>query len=229
MESSKIFRNAVGGFHKDDVMNYIANLSSEIELLKEEKERECAALSEQLAQKTGQMEELERKLTDELGAARARAESLAKELEELRGQGASLSEEYLHCRAERERLAGELEAERTRAGKLERENRGLAERARQYDESTRQIADTIVKARVDADAITQNALKNADVIRKNVAEEIGGITSAVAALRRDYAEMRRSVEERMENLSAELQKGEESIGTMEAKFQVLAGNVSVEE
>ena len=119
--------------------------------------------------------------------------------------------------------------ERTRAGKLERENRGLAERARQYDESTRQIADTIVKARVDADAITQNALKNADVIRKNVAEEIGGITSAVAALRRDYAEMRRSVEERMENLSAELQKGEESIGTMEAKFQVLAGNVSVEE
>ena len=82
---------------------------------------------------------------------------------------------------------------------------------------------------MDADAITQNALKNADVIRKNVAEEIGGITSAVAALRRDYAEMRRSVEERMENLSAELQKGEESIGTMEAKFQVLAGNVSVEE
>lgn len=178
MDGEKLFKSALGGFNKNDVMQYIntlntrlgqeqgntAKLQAERDGLQAELTGATAAgeqAKEAFAQAEGQRDEAGARLAD-LDAFSSQQKSaiiaLQQELEEKK----SLLEE-------KEKALSLAEEENSL---LQKRCADYESRSRLYDSSAREIADVMVKARKDADEIVENANMDATLKRERADREI---------------------------------------------------------
>lgn len=225
MESQRIFRTAIGGFKKEDVLAYIANLSEMIDTLKAEQQREIDSYH-------ASIEELKQQLEDsgsKAASAAAKSEENAHRAADAEAKNAALSAEYIAVRTDAEQRGQALAEMQERFARLEQENAALREKAAEYDSMTRQIGDVMLRARQDAEQITSNALKNADIARANLAKEVGDASKTVAAAAADFAAESGALREETAALLERIARASERLAGIDAALGNLHSNLAAGE
>ena len=184
------FRSAVfGGFHKDDVLNYIETTS------RAHAER-VAQLEEELEQARRQAREAETRAT----AAEAQVGDLSPRA------------------AQMEKTTGELEEKRSDLAAAEREIQSLRRqisllepRAEAYDAVKDKLAGVELEAHQRATQIVDDAARNARQIRQETAQWISRVHSS-------YERLRTDVEATLKHSAAELDRASKAIAEVSREF-----------
>lgn len=152
-----LFRSAVNGFNKEDVIAYIAQLNSELE---KSSNKLTSALSE--------VEKLNNALIEEKGKtadAMAKADELKEKLDK---QEAVISAQYENMDKIKEEVQRRTEAQ----APAEEVPSTYAEKAEMYDKMSAQIGDLIISAKKDADEIVEKSVNDANAMIENVKSQI---------------------------------------------------------
>ena len=198
MEQKRIFRSSIGGFHKEDVNNYIAELSRRMEELsatRQQTEQRMLLLQEESEQKSRDVTRLERELfeaREQLEAARSGNELL---LEKARS--------HFEDKARAARELGEL---RDELSGLRHSIPQLTERAERFDLQSKQIAEVLIDARAEAERIVEAAQVTSDVIHARLRDEIARVSDTLGRIFSDYATLQQQARQQTAQLDGMLQQ-----------------------
>ncbi|MBR5323028.1 MAG: hypothetical protein IKU48_05740 [Clostridia bacterium] len=162
MSERKIkFRNAMGGYNKADVNNYIESLNSKIFESESESRKKIADLEKKIKE----LEiEAEQKKEEEIKDLSEKLEKSDKLIVELNGRIDSLKSENGELEKKNNELAAEIEEYEKAAG----ENNELYEKSSKYDKISEQIGSMIVSANARAESIVSEAELKARVASKTM-------------------------------------------------------------
>lgn len=193
MAKNTLFRNAIGGYNKDDVNAYIADLAVQYSDKEDELKSEIKALNNELEEKLTSLKKENEDLTnaikaqgDELGKQKESYSALIAEKDALEIRNneqndriGGLTEENARLRAEIEFKAGQVDAMKKEVEEakkaLEEEQAGFEARAEQMLAQIQAQAKSVIeKATETAELIVSSAKKRATDISNS--EPTAGIT-----------------------------------------------------
>lgn len=196
MESYPIRSVLLGGFHKEDVVRYLEDLSKETDQEQQDLREENDRLRRQVETLGAELDRMSAQLTEAASAREGLEERLRQEtarrvaMEPLR----ALETENARLREEAERLRSEAEALRTEAEGLRSGSEEVRRDAAAYAQFRERLGAIECEARERADALEANA---AERIRRTVAgfnEQYQGVVQAIEATAGQIAGELRKVE-----------------------------------
>lgn len=220
MENQKSFRRAVIGFNRSDVLRYISELSAMIDRLKKEQEREIADYENEISKLKEKLSEVEYAATTH----KKENEELRAGLSELQKRSSGISNEYVNIKRSLEGKINEFVALERKVNELTEQNASLAEKAALYDAGAKAIGDVMLRARQDADRITENAIKNAAVVRGSIEKEVKAASGAVSDISAQFGSTKGKVANELETLMSRLSDAGENISFVERQFKTMEHN-----
>ncbi len=205
---AEIFSTVLRGYKKEEVTSYIADLSEQMQLLKNDldsKDVEIDRLKKELAT----MEE-QPSVPDET------------EMEALRVQiKAELEEEYAQKLAAKEAELQALNAEQPDVGDLER-------KAKEYDECKDALADLMIQARRNADDIVENAKAKAQMLQAKAEMEFAQLNTSFSLLLQNVGNVRSEIQVSLDNVSDQVAAFEQKIAEIQTEVEATIGSSSDE-
>jgi chromosome segregation ATPase len=151
MENTTLKGSLFGGFNRQNVIDYIAKLSSDANAQLADLQRELSAAEEAREEQLRQLTAQEQALTErerELGSTR-------EQLQTLQEQNALLTRELERQRQLAQALSEELSSRKTQQAALEEELKQLRQQAEEYLSMKAHIAEIELSAHQRADALTE--------------------------------------------------------------------------
>ena len=209
MEEKGVFRSALGGFNKKDVLNYIDQITGqwneERQALDAQAQESAAAVSA-AAQAQSAAEETAREAVKNAEEAQERTRVAEAAAEELRQQLADLAGQL---NAMQEQIAAATEQTASQAERvtvLEQENARLQEQITAYE--TQLSKKDGIRDQVDGAVrpLVENAHRQADAAMESVSEKVGALIA-------ELTDLRESVDSRRTALGAEWQESEQQLSS----------------
>lgn len=205
---AEIFSTVLRGYKKEEVTSYIADLSEQMQLLKNDldsKDVEIDRLKKELATMEDQPS-----VPDET------------EMEALRVQiKAELEEEYAQKLAAKEAELQALNAEQPDVGDLER-------KAKEYDECKDALADLMIQARRNADDIVENAKAKAQMLQAKAEMEFAQLNTSFSLLLQNVGNVRSEIQVSLDNVSDQVAAFEQKIAEIQTEVEATIGSSSEE-
>lgn len=207
------FRSAAfGGFHKQDVLDFLQLQAQELQKLQQQLEQaqaECARLKEENGRQAAQAEQAQAecaRLREENERQAAQAGQAKEELEQLRDSAQRADQQ------EKQALQAQLEQ-----AQLERDVlREQVDAMRPDAEAFTTVKERIAGVELDAHRRAQLALDEAQEQSKQMYSEIGALLSRMG---RQYAGLRSQVDTTVSSANEELQKTQETLAQISAALE----------
>ncbi len=198
-----LFKTAVGGFKKEDVLSYIDKQESDFRSKETDYKKQLSQSAERLDQEQKARQQQEAKaaeISDALEAVTRKNVDLAKQLEEARTQAEAAAEDIDRAHAEAGQLRQEiqrLEQERSRQAEELRAKDAAIERLKdagsRSEQSEERISRVLVEAQATADRIVENARRQAEDILARAKGECDALVETADAFRRDVTSLRSEI------------------------------------
>lgn len=235
-----LFKTAVGGFRKSDVLAFIDNLDTQYK----QKEQEYRKKITELTAQTRELTEKRDALTAELGQAFSDAQAVKDRCAELEQQtsGLGLENEQLRAQAEEKNresdglrmeiltLQQQLKTRGDEAGEKDRtiEELGekveeLEEKARSYTVNEDKISRVLLEARAAADRMIEDAGQRAKQVQRQANDKVAALAGNVGSFKGSLAQMRAGTQEFADKALRMLAEIERAAAEVEDGFGALAG------
>lgn len=211
MAGSEIFSTVLRGYKKEEVSEYIAGLSEQLEQLKQDldrKELEIHRLSEEI-----KAVESAPKAPDEQQLAALRAEIEAEVEEKVRAEYETKLAEELAKQAESAPQAELSETER---------------KAQEYDACRDALADLMIQARKNADEVVSKANAEAQMLRAKSEAEFVQLGAAFSVLQQSVGNIRLEFQKNLDMISEQVDAFEEKLFELQKEVEGTVGSLHTE-
>ena len=187
MANSEIFKTSFKGYNKDEVIAYIDSLNRQATMLQKELDEVHARLEQMEDEQREDREEQQRIVADAEEVRASIVEEVTAELyEQLREQIA----EELRPAVARSEINQRIQSQAAEVQELRR-------RAQLYDDNREVLADLMIKAKTDAEAIIKDAQDRAKALREDAEQRYRLLISDYKALKSNVLAERREAVDRM--------------------------------
>lgn len=198
-----LFKTAVGGFKKEDVLAYIDRQETEFREKEADYKKQLRQSAEQLDQIKRERDDREQKaagLAESLEQATCKNSELEKQLADAQAQAAAVTEETGRDQADREKQAHEIQSLRQELDRKTDELRAreaamahLQEEGHRAEQSQERISRVLMEAQATADRIVADARRKAAGILSRAQEECNRLVETSDAFHRDVASLRSAI------------------------------------
>lgn len=198
-----MFKTAVGGFKKEDVLAYIDRQETEFREKEADYKKQIRQAADKLAEEQKARQEQTRKaeeLAQSIEIVTRKSGELTDQADALRGQVAAAQEETARGDAERDKLTAEireLRQELTQREEALRAQQAAVEKLRsegsRAEQAQARISRVLVEAQATADRIVADAKEKAADILAQAQQECTQLVQASDAFRRDVSALRGEV------------------------------------
>lgn len=223
-----LFKTAVGGFKKEDVLNYIDKQDAEFHKKESELHEQLRGIASQLEQEKQERAALEEKvtgLTQSLEQENQQNAALTARLGETEEKAAQAAADFGRLRAENERLAAESRKLRQDAdcarSELTVKNSTIEDlRAAigRVENTQDRISRVLIEAQVTADRMIASARAKSAILISEAQRQCEGLLVASDAFRGDIAVLRQNVGDAAEKMNETLRTLEEESGSLRATY-----------
>ena len=222
------FKTAVGGFKKEDVLNYIDKQDAEFHRKENELQDQLRRLASQLDQEKQERASLEEKvtgLTQMLEQEKQKSDALASRLGEAEGNAEQCSADFGRLRAENERLAAEnrklrqdTDFARSELNVKNSTIEDLRSAIGRVENTQDRISRVLIEAQATADRMIASARAKSAVLIGEAQRQCEELLTVSDVFRSDVAALRRNVGTAAEKMSGTLQTLEEEAGSLRATY-----------
>lgn len=208
MEGEKLFKTALSGFNKEDVMQYINELNRKLSSLQEDKN----SLAKNYDQVLAELEETKKALAAEKEARPSiekEQQALQERLSFVEARHTELQRSFAQLSKEKEDAVTENRQIKEKLEVLDQRCRDYESRSRIFDSSARELADIMVKSRKDAEEIIESATRTAQQEKHQIEMEISRTLE-------DYRQFRDKVLSIKERALANLSDLSNRVSTMDS-------------
>lgn len=223
-----LFKTAVGGFKKEDVLNYIDKQDAEFHKKESELREQLRAVASQLEQEKQERTSLEEKVT-----------GLTQSLEQENQKTGTLASRLCEAEEKAEQIAADSSRLRTESERLSAENRKLrqdADFARselnvknstiedlrsaigRVENTQDRISRVLIEAQVTADRMIASARAKSATLIAEAQRQCEGLLAASDAFRSDVAALRQNVGSAAEKMNETLRALEEEAGGLRTTY-----------
>ncbi len=174
-QTSPAFRNALGGYKKQDVNEYLLKLNREFDEAIAAKEKEMASVREELAVANAELENQKEKQCCE------------SDLENANSVIAAQNEQIVKLKEEIEKLTADLSTANARLGSYDE----LSCKLEQYESMTNRMGEIYMQATADAERLRSEAKQTADEIKIKTEKECSDRKFQVETQLREFAAIRK--------------------------------------
>ncbi len=211
MSERKIrFRKAIGGYNKEDVNNFIEEISARYNSAENEYQKKIKELQNQVSELQGELDAVKEETANELCELRETNENNGAVI-------AELNENLDKATNENEALTKENEALKIENAGLKAQSEQFAsacEKSDMYDKVSEQIGSMIVSANAKAETIVK------DAEQKAIADRNDMIDNAASRIRNMNAKYTGSIKEKTSGISSDLQRIVTEIERFSAESQM---------
>ncbi len=211
MAGNEIFKTVMKGYKKEEVTSYIADLSEQMQLLKNDLDR-----------KDVEIDRLHKDLAD---AMENNVELGEEQMQALRAEIRQQVEEEL--RAENEAKMAEIAAD---APMEKSDDLSEVERkAKEYDECKDALADLMIQARRNADDIMEKAEAKAQMLRAKSEAQYAQLSTQFALLQNNVSNIRSALQINLDQIVDQLDQFEEQLGQLQTEVDRTVSSTNSEE
>ena len=196
---AEIFSTVMRGYKKEEVTSYIADLSDQLQMLKNDLDRKDIELD---------------RLNKELDATRGTpAEPSAERIEAIREEvKAELEAEFAAKLVAKE---NELAEQREKSADIS----DLERKAREYDECKDTLAELMIQARKNADEIVEKAQAKANMLQAKAEMEFSQLNTSFAVLQQNVANVRGEIQISLDSVSDQVSAFEQKIADLQTDIE----------
>ena len=224
-DDKKLFRKAMSGFNKADVMSYIDGLNEQLK----ENEKRIEEITRQNAAKVNELNANIKSLEDKCASLEEALNKKHAELLEAQKYSAIASQDV-------SKLKYQFEQERTKTYEYARKIKEyedlipiLKDKADKYERQMSKISEVLVAVRQESDSIIETAKTEAKEIREQVKEELKTIGAYIEEAKRAYSSLRNSINEQMLDINEKFGEGFKGIDALDNKLKDLDGLIKTDE
>lgn len=204
---AEIFNTVMRGYKKEEVTAYIADMSEQMQMLKNDLDR-----------KDVELDRLNRELQESKTVVQQPDEEQIEALrmqirEELENE---LRAEYDVKLAEKEAELKEQAAQRQEVSELER-------KAKEYDECKEALAELMIQARRNADDIVEKAQAKAQMLRAKSELEFSQLRTSFTVLQQNIGNIRSQLQENMDKIADQFVCFEQKVSEIETEVEKTIG------
>lgn len=213
MAGNEIFKTVMKGYKKEEVTAYIADLSEQMQLLKNDLDRKDVEIDRlnkdllEVTQKTAQPDE-----------------------DQLQSLAAQIREEVEHqLRAEYDAKLEEKMAQREAQKDAANDLSEIERKAKEYDECKDALADLMIQARRNADDIVEKAEAKAQLLRTKSEAEYAQLSTQFALLQNNVGNIRSSLQINLDQIADQLDQFEQQLGELQNEVDKTVGSMNIKE
>ena len=204
---AEIFNTVMRGYKKEEVTAYIADMSEQMQMLKNDLDR-----------KDVELDRLNRELQESKTVVQQPDEE---QIEALRAQIREELENEL--RAEYDAKLAEKEAELKAQAAQKQEASELERKAKEYDECKDALAELMIQARRNADDIVAKAETKAQMLRAKSELEFSQLSTSFAVLQQNIGNIRGELQVNMDKIADQFVCFEQKVSEIEAEVEKTIG------
>ena len=200
MERERLFRSAVRGFNKEDVLEYIASMARSSESVEKRLKDKISELTKANHDMEARIKEFEQKMSvvDDM-VGRERKKSL-----EMNDSFQSLQDELDEAKKALEERDRHIQVAVNQNKKLQEQLSEYKEKSEKYDHVVMRIGNAIAKAQASADVIINEAKETANKISQETTVTTDKLAVEFARMKQDAEKLEKYVSDTFNSINATL-------------------------
>lgn len=207
MENKPEFTSNLWGYKKEEVLQYIEQMSSQ-----------ASQSEQQLQEKMEQITRSRQELEEQIASFEQKLQAAADDLDMERGKNKKLSEmigllqeEIDRQRRWEERREKDFQAVQEDNREMQEKMREAAEKSKRYDEAAATIGAAILEAQNAAEKIIHDANHKAEKISQDAGVFVAGILEKIEGMQQDFVSLRSKMNQSIELLNSRYDQIEQDI------------------